>query len=248
MIVEKSMDPTWLSNTWLVADRPGGHGVLIDTGGPTEPILARIRELDLTVRHALLTHHHIDHVAYSDVYRKELGTETYAHVDEAELFGSGLQHELQSDALLEVGDLTIKALHIPGHTKGQLAFVVNDERVFTGDTLFKGSVGGTRGPGHSTFADLRRSIMEVLMNLPHTYEVHPGHTDPTTIGAEWEHNPFVRAWRADLDEPLQGTPCTVAGTPAKLLLRAPDYDGGTKCWVRFRIGDEAIVGGSRVSV
>ena len=51
MIVEKTMNEHWLSNTYLVADEPGGHGVLIDTGGPVEPILAKIEELRLTLTH-----------------------------------------------------------------------------------------------------------------------------------------------------------------------------------------------------
>lgn len=246
MIVFKSMDPDWLSNTWLVADRPGGEGVLIDAGAPIEPILQQVRDLALTVRHALLTHHHVDHTAYTRELRAELGLTTYAHVDEAELFGSGLDHEVSDGFALEAGELRVRAIHIPGHTRGQLAFVVNEERVFTGDTLFKGSVGGTRGPGHGTFAELRRSIMEVLFALPHELEVHPGHTDPTTLAAEWEHNPFVRAWRGEPLAPLTDAPCQVAGEPARLLLEAPDYDGGTKCWIRFEDGREDVVGGSRL--
>lgn len=244
MIIEKSMDPSWLSNTWLVADRPGGHGVLIDTGGPADPILAKIRELDLTVEHLLCTHHHYDHVANNARYASELGAQVYGHPAEEELFGH-LDVRLEDGAELTAGELRIRALHIPGHTCGQLAFVVNDERVFTGDTLFKGSVGGTRGPGHTTFEDLRRSIMDVLLKLPHAYPVHPGHTEPTTLGAEWEQNAFVRLWRG-LDPEGTGR-CTVAGQEATLILEAPDYDGGTKCWVRFADGTDDLVGGSRVS-
>jgi glyoxylase-like metal-dependent hydrolase (beta-lactamase superfamily II) len=133
--------------------------------------------------------------------------------------------------MIETGDLRIRVLHIPGHTLGQIAFVMNDERVFTGDTLFRGSVGGTRAPGHTTFEDLHHSIMRVLMALPPEWVVHPGHMGPTTIRQEWETNPFIRLWRG-LDEPT-ATPCVAMGRRAQLLLRAPDYDGGTKCWVRF---------------
>src|SRR5690606_13711014 len=117
-----------------------------------------------------------DHIAHLRDYRAALGFTTYAHVDEAELFGSGLDREVPDGFELEAGGLRLRALHIPGHTRGQLAFVVNDELVFTGDTLFKGSVGGTRGPGHGTFEQLRRSILEVLLALPPEMAVHPGHT------------------------------------------------------------------------
>ena len=244
MIIERSMHPEWLSNTWLVADRPGGHAVLVDTGGPPDPILRKIEALRLTVTHVLCTHHHHDHVANNTLFRKGTGCLVAGHALERRLFGS-LDLELTGGESLQSGDLVLCPLHIPGHTLGQLAFVVGDEAVFTGDTLFRGSVGGTRGPGHTTIDDLRRSIMEVLMALPREMAVHPGHTDPTTIGREWEENPFIRAWRGvDAVKPSR---CTVAGMAAELLLRARDYDGGTKCWVRSEEnGEEAIVGGSIV--
>ncbi len=67
MIIEKTMSDGWLSNTWLVADMFGGHAVLIDSGGPTEPIMEKVEELRLTVSHVLCTHHHIDHVSHNEV-------------------------------------------------------------------------------------------------------------------------------------------------------------------------------------
>ncbi|MBL4844126.1 MAG: MBL fold metallo-hydrolase [Planctomycetes bacterium] len=245
MIVRKSLDPTWLSNTYLVADRPGGHAVLIDTGAPPEPILAWIEELGVTVTHALCTHHHLDHLIHRDVYQAKFGCPICGHASERELFGS-LDQTLSDGEEIKSGGLTIRALHIPGHTLGQLAFLVNEAEVFTGDTLFRGSVGGTLGPGHTTCADIKHSILDVLLALPEETVVRPGHMEPTTVRAEREENLFVRAWRG-LD-PIREQPCTVAGQEATLLLRAPDYDGGTKCWVRLADGQEALVGGSRVSV
>ena len=76
-----------------------------------------------------------------------------------------------------------------------LSLLVNGTDVFTGDTLFKGSVGGVRAPGHTTYADLRSSIMDTLLKLPPETRIHPGHTDPTTVADEFEHNTFVRIWR-----------------------------------------------------
>ena len=244
MIIEKTMNYRWLSNTWLVADEPGGHAVVIDTGGPTEPILRALEEQRLTLTHVLCTHHHVDHVLHNDEYTSRFDCPVCGHGAERELFG-GLDVELADGDELATGGLRIRALHIPGHTKGQLAFLVNEERVFTGDTLFRHSIGGTRGPGHTTYEDIRHSIMDVLMALPREMPVHPGHTDPTTIGEEWERNPFVRLWRgvdAASDEPI-----TAFGKPATLLLEARDYDGGTKCQVRFEEGGVVdIVPGSSV--
>ena len=247
MIVEKSMSSNWLSNTWLVADEPGGKAVLIDSGGPAKPILARIEELGVELTHILCTHHHIDHVANNGAFKKAFGCAVCGGRQERELFdqlAGGIDVELADGDEVRSGDLHVRALHIPGHTLGQLGFVVNDARVFTGDTLFRGSVGGTRGVGHTTFDDLHRSIMDVLMALPKDMEVHPGHTEPTTIGREWEENPFVRLWRGA--DAAKERPCTAFGQPATLLLRAADYDGGTKCWVRFEGGELDVVPGSRV--
>lgn len=244
MLVERSMSRSWLSNTYLVADEPGGHAVLIDTGGPTDPILRRIEEWRLTVTHALCTHHHADHVSNNALYRSRLGSRICGHAKEERLFGD-LDAGLSGGDQIRSGGLRIRCLHVPGHTIGQLAFVVNEEAVFTGDTLFKGAIGGTRAAGHATFQDLRHSVMEVLMRLPREMRVHPGHSDPTTIGEEWEKNPFVRIWRG-LDAPGEGR-CIALGAPATLVLRARDYDGGSKCWVRFdEAGMDEIVPGSAV--
>ena len=92
-----------------------------------------------------------------------------------------------------------------------LNFLVDGTDVFTGDTLFKGSVGGVHAPGRTTYEDLRSSIMDTLMALPHEIDVHPGHTDPTTIGDEWEANAFIRVWRG-LD-PEGDEPCTALRRP-----------------------------------
>ena len=95
-------------------------------------------------------------------------------------------------------------------------FTGGEAVVFTGDTLFAGSVGGVRAPGHTTYTDLRDSIMGTLMELPPETVIHPGHADPTTVGAEWEQNPFIRVWRG-LD-PEGAEPCTALGEPATLVL------------------------------
>ena len=95
-------------------------------------------------------------------------------------------------------------------------------------------------PGASGFADLKASVMR-LMELPPETRVHPGHREPTTIGEEWEANPFVRIWRgldATGDEQV-----TVWGRPATLKLWAPDYDGGNKAWIVF--GDDGDRGDRR---
>jgi hypothetical protein len=86
--------------------------------------------------------------------------------------------------------------------------------------------------------------MDVFMKLPPEMRVLPGHTDETTIGREWEQNPFVRVWRGE--DPEGTETVRVAGEEAQLIVWSPDYDGGGKAWVRLADGRDAIVGGSRV--
>jgi hydroxyacylglutathione hydrolase len=116
--------------------------------------------------------------------------------------------------------------------------------VFTGDTLFRDSVGGVKAPGHTTYADLRDSIMGTLMELPRETIIYPGHAAQTTVGREWEENPFIRVWRG-VDPEGTGR-CTAFGEPATLILLGADYDGGTKAWVRWPDGSDDIVPGSKV--
>ena len=237
------MSDEWLSNAYLVADEPGGRGVVIDSGAPAEPLLEAIARHELTVEHLLLTHHHHDHVAENHVFKERLGVQILAHALEAERL-LDVDGTIEPGETLEVGGLRIDPLHTPGHTGGMLSFLI-DGHVFTGDTLFKGSVGGVKAPGATGFADLKHSIMDVLLVLPPELEVHPGHTDPTSVGAEWEDNAFVRIWRG-LDRE-SADPCTVWEQAATLVLWAPDYDGGHKAWVRWEeSGEDDIVPGSQV--
>jgi glyoxylase-like metal-dependent hydrolase (beta-lactamase superfamily II) len=144
---------------------------------------------------------------------------------------------------LMIGSLEVEPLATPGHTAGMVSLLV-EGHVFTGDTLFKGSVGGVRAPGASGYGDLHASIMETLMALPKETVVMPGHAAPTTIGDEWEQNGFIRIWRGVDPEGAAG--CTALGEPATLVLLGPDYDGGHKAWVRWPDGRDDIVPGSQV--
>jgi hydroxyacylglutathione hydrolase len=247
MRIERSMADGWLSNTYLVADEPGGSAVLIDAGGPVAPLLDAIERERLTLTHVLLTHHHHDHVAaLGAVLERHPDVPVLIHRLERERV-MGATGELTPGEQIASGALRIEPLHTPGHTAGMVSLLVrhgDEQAVFTGDTLFKGSVGGVRAPGHTTYEDLKSSIMETLLTLPPDTPIHPGHTDPTTVGEELESNRFVRIWRG-LD-PEGAEPCTALGQPATLILLGDDYDGGHKAWVRWPDGSDDIVPGSRV--
>jgi hydroxyacylglutathione hydrolase len=244
MIIERTMSDGFLTNNYVVADHPGGSAVMIDAGGPVGPLLDFLGRGQLTLTHVLLTHHHGDHVSALDEVLE-------SHPDVPVLI-----HELERGEVpqatgtlapgetIRTGELVIEPLHTPGHTAGMLSLLIDGTDVFTGDTLFKGSVGGVRAPGSTGYADLKSSVMDTLMGLPRDTRVHPGHTDPTTIGEELEHNRFVRIWRGEDPEGSQA--CTALGEPATLILLGDDYDGGHKAWVRWPDGRDDIVPGSRV--
>jgi hydroxyacylglutathione hydrolase len=220
VLIERSMHPQWLSNAYLLADEPGGTAVFIDSGADLAPLHAAVEREELTVTHLLTTHSHHDHVAGDEELVERYGVEIVK-------------------GPLDTGGLHIHALKTPGHADDHLAFLVNSTVCFTADILFKDAVGG--GPDAEP---IRRSVMDVLMTLPPEVRVLPGHTEETTIGREWEENPFITYWRGEsksIEEAVR-----VGGEAATLVVWSPDYDGKGKAMVRFADGREAIVGGSRV--
>jgi glyoxylase-like metal-dependent hydrolase (beta-lactamase superfamily II) len=257
VIVQRSMHPQFLSNTFLVADGDGGPAFFIDAGGPVGPLVESAEREGLDPTHVLLTHHHYDHVCEIGPLRERwpdlevlisaLERERLAGVDPDVEGAPEWVGTMEAGDVMTFGALRVRALHTPGHTAGMLSLLVSDgaeQAVFTGDTLFRNSVGGVRAPGHTTYADLRDAIMGTLMELPKETVIYPGHCDESTVGAEWEHNSFIRVWRGLDGEGSE--PCTALGEPATLVLLGEDYDGGTKAWVRWPDGSDDIVPGSKV--
>ena len=214
------MHPGFLSNAWAAAPEKGGAAVFVDSGADLAPLVAAVEEWGATPVALLRTHSHHDHVEHEEELAARFGIPVVAEAGEWEWDG-----------------LRVRGLATPGHSDDGVSFVLGEEAVATGDTLFRDSVGG------GDVESVRRSVLEVLLALPATLRVLPGHADETTIGREREANPFVRAWSGEAEGTEQ---VRVAGRDATLVVWSPDYDGKGKALVRFADGDEAIVGGSRV--
>jgi glyoxylase-like metal-dependent hydrolase (beta-lactamase superfamily II) len=247
MIIEHSRNPQYLSNTYLVCDHQGGSAVVIDAGGPLEPLFAAAERLKVVPSMVLLTHHHHDHVGdVGGLVERWPSLPVLISPLERDLVGAA-NGTIDTGERLSAGELVIRPLHTPGHTRGMLSFLVEHRGsavVFTGDTLFRDSVGGVRAPGHTTFQALKDSIMGTLMELDSETEIYPGHADATSVAREWEHNPFIRIWRGLDREGTQS--CVALGDTATLILLGPDYDGGHKAWVRWPDGSDDVVPGSQV--
>ena len=240
MIVERTENPQWLSNAYLVADEAGGKGVLIDGNDDLGPLLERAEQDGIEITHILVTHPHVDHVAGLAEAREKLGgVPVVAHPEAAaEIEGIEISETIGDGEKLSTGGLDIEAILTPGHAAGHLAFLVDGTDVFTADVLFKGTVGGTMAPGASGFDDLRASVMR-LMELPPETIVHPGHREPTTIGDELEGNPFVRIWRgAERDRRGGGHRLGPPGDPEALGSRLRRRQQGLDRLRRHRRGGD----------
>jgi glyoxylase-like metal-dependent hydrolase (beta-lactamase superfamily II) len=213
------MHPKWLSNAYVVGDKRGGTAVFVDSGAPLTPLLTFISQQGLSPAAVLRTHSHPDHVE---------------HEEEIDL--------PVVNSSFEIDGLQIEAIPTPGHSDDMVCFVIRDEwgeeYVFSGDTLFKNSIGG------GNFGQIKSAVMDVYMEMPKTRLVMPGHTDLTTIQAEYANNPFIRVWRGE--DPEGTEKITVGGRDATLVVWSDDYDGKGKAWVRYDDGEDAIVGGSAV--
>ena len=249
MIILRAEEGSFLSNAYLVADEDAGEGVLVDSNGATDPLVEFAEREGIRIARILLTHHHYDHVVGVEKLAERYDVPVLAHELCAEQVDA-VTDTIGDGDVVEVAGLRLEAIHTPGHCADHLALKIDDSDCLTADVLFKGTCGGTGAPGATGLGDLRSSVMDRLMQLDHSIRIHPGHRQPSTIGSEWERNPFIRLWRG-LEEPGEER-CTVGPgeedrRAATLLLWAPDYDGGNKALVRFDDdGTETITGGSQV--
>lgn len=195
-------------NCSIVACPETKTAAIIDPGGDAEKIVSLCQEKGLTITHLLHTHAHFDHVLGSRAVKEKTGAKICLHKGDQWLYDNlnkqgalfgfeiseplAVDHYLEDDELVELGNIKAKVIHTPGHTPGSLCFSVEekDSLLFAGDTLFKHSIGRTDLWGGS-FEEIIKSIKERLFHLDASTEVIPGHGPNTTIWDEKRENPFV---------------------------------------------------------
>ncbi len=194
------------TNCYLLCNTDIKECVLIDPADRADEISGMIDESGCELKGILLTHGHFDHIMAADDIRKKYDVKIYASCDEKNTLAMphinlgeeyGMNLSLQADVWhndkehLKLAGFDIQALHTPGHTEGGTCYYIKEIGVlFSGDTLFCGSVGRTDFPGGSMSA-IVRSIKDKIMVLPDETKVYPGHGEGTSVGYERVNNPFL---------------------------------------------------------
>lgn len=194
-------------NCSIIGDESTHEGMVIDPGDDIDDILALIRKHNLTIKHIVITHAHIDHVGAAMKLRKLTGAPVLLNQNDYSLLkmldvqaawiGMASPGEVAIDQSVgegqsvRAGSLEAEVIHTPGHTEGSIClYFAPEKKLIAGDTLFAGSIGRTDLPGGS-YDKILNSLHGQVLSLPDETVVVPGHGPVTTIGKERESNPFL---------------------------------------------------------
>jgi len=193
------------TNCYILGDEKTKQAVVIDPGGDFEIIEEHLKKLKLKVKYIILTHGHVDHIGALGELKKATGAEILIHSKDSMMlydpnqnpsfFSGGKAISTKADRLLEEGDIIecgeikLEVIYTPGHTPGGISLVM-DKMIFTGDSLFCGSIGRTDFPG-SSYQKLISSIKEKLLSKDDDFIIYPGHGPSSTVGEERKNNPFL---------------------------------------------------------
>ncbi len=203
-------------NCSVVGDEATGEAVVIDPGDEIERVQEILARHNLKAKYIVATHAHIDHVGGIDKLKRATGAAVLMHQDDWALYQdlamqaawlakvapwmageppavADVDQFLKEGERIRWGSLALEVLHTPGHSPGSISLHLPGEhrRIFSGDTLFKESIGRTDLWGGS-YDQILRSIRDTLLRFADGTPVYPGHGEPTTIGEEREYNPFLR--------------------------------------------------------
>lgn len=194
-------------NTYLVVDEETNKGFIVDPGGYNPVLTKMVKEENIDIEYIIITHGHSDHICGVNEHKNDFpNAKIVAHEEEKAMLSDtdfnfsasfGMPYTVEADIYVKDGDVLsfgnteLKIFHTPGHSPGGICIYAEKENVlFSGDTLFRQSIGRTDFPGCS-FNQLAESIHNKLFVLPDETQVFPGHMGPTEIGFEKRSNPFV---------------------------------------------------------
>ena len=214
MVVTVPVKGYFEENTFFWIDEATGHCFLIDPGWEGERLLRMIRYNGWTIEKILLTHGHFDHMGAADAVRNALNIPVLAHVRSADYLENpkwnlsvfcGRPILLKDVTLLEDGDTvsldadpgaSFRVTHTPGHTTDSVCYYCERDGIcFTGDTVFRGTIGNDRFPGGDRNRMIR-SICERILTLPDDTVLYSGHTEETDVGTEKPHFAPWGGWMA----------------------------------------------------
>jgi hydroxyacylglutathione hydrolase len=207
LIIKGIVVGVFQENCWVLGNRRTGEAICIDPGDQPDDIMAMAREMGVNIKAIVNSHAHIDHILGVREVQRQTGAKFYMHQGERaiaagaadlslRLTGQVAENPPDPDHYPEDGDdvevegLKLRVIHTPGHTPGSLSYYT-EGLLFSGDTLFAGSIGRTDLPGGDYDQEMS-SIIDKLLVLPDDTIVLPGHMNETRIGVEKEMNPFVR--------------------------------------------------------
>lgn len=205
------------TNCWVIASGKGSECIIVDPGMPdiSAEIELIISEEGLKPVAALMTHGHLDHTFSITPLADGYGIPAYIHSEDRRFIAdpAGIHdaqfrqtisamsfsepkdtRTLRDGEILDLVGITIKSIHAPGHTRGSLMFLLNDEYLLSGDVLFSGTIGRTDQPTGSA-SDMKETLRKKILPLSDDIEVLPGHGPQTTIENERKRNPYLKELR-----------------------------------------------------
>jgi glyoxylase-like metal-dependent hydrolase (beta-lactamase superfamily II) len=217
MLIRSFPAPMFGTNCWVIASGKGSECIIIDPGMPdiSAEIELIVSEEGLKPVAALMTHGHLDHTFSITALADGYGIPAYIHSEDRRFIAdpAGIHdtqfrqtisamsfaepqdtRTLRDGELLNLVGISIKAIHAPGHTRGSLMFLLNNEYLLSGDVLFSGTIGRTDQPTGSA-ADMKETLRKKILPLDDAIEVLPGHGPQTTIENERKRNPYLKELR-----------------------------------------------------
>lgn len=214
MLIRSFPAPMFATNCWVIAPAAGGECIIVDPGMPdiSADIEMIIEENNLKPVAAFITHGHLDHTFSIKPLADGYDIPTYIHSEDRRFIAdpSGIHgpeftdqlkgivfeeplkvNEVKNGARLDLLGMQVEVIHAPGHTKGSVMFVLNQEILISGDVLFAGSIGRTDLPTGSA-SDMKSTLKNRVLTLSDELRVLPGHGPETTIKYERKNNPYLK--------------------------------------------------------